>query len=147
MRLHVAVKMKITGGMLLVMAVAIATGSGKISSGSEKDVVEKVFRGKRRFDALSEAQTVQAQRIHQGKDVPTVRGLLKAYTKEKPIVVPPELARELKTLLQGPKSYVWSSYKKACVIDYGVLLTFGSGKTAVRVGLCFNCNELGIFEG
>ena len=57
--------MKITGGMLLVMAVAIATGSGKISSGSEKDVVEKVFRGKRRFDALSEAQTVQAQRIHQ----------------------------------------------------------------------------------
>jgi hypothetical protein len=133
--------------MFLVIAVAIAVGSEKISSAFEKDVVEKVFGGKPLFDAFSDAQTVQAQRIHQVKDDPTVRGLLKAYTKEKPVVVPPEVARELKTLLQSPKSYVWKPLKKECLVDYGVLLTFGSGKTAVRVAVCFNCNDLGIFEG
>src|SRR4051812_6441977 len=66
-RVLVAVKRKILTGALLVMAVAIAEGSGKISGASEKDVVENVFGGKRVFDAFSEAQTVQVQRIHQGK--------------------------------------------------------------------------------
>src|SRR5262249_30048080 len=91
--------------------------------------------------------TVQVQRIHRVKDDETVRGLLKAYKKDKPIVVPPEVAQELKALLQSPKSYGGIGPLKSCLVEDGVLLTFCSGETPVRGAVCFNCDELGIFDG
>ena len=119
------------------------------SSASRQEVVQQVFRDQQVFDAFLTSSKVTAQRLRQGTEQESVAnsGVLSGYVSSNPVPVSPKDARKLKRLLQGPSSYYWGTDQKNCIADYGLLLTFHSGQSAVRVALCFKCNWLGVFDG
>ena len=113
---------------------------------SLQDVAQKVFNGKQVFEAFVTSQTATAQRLHWRRQEGQDSRMLSNYDQDSPVTIPPTRAQEIQALLQRPASYAWR-YKHRCIVDYGTLLTFHSGKRNVRVALCFKCNELGIFDG
>lgn len=111
-------------------------------------VIPEIFGSKDVFDAFVSGSNVTAQRLHwRPEKLTNSPGGLSGYEHEKPLPVAPALAQKVQLLLQRASSYDWAPYAKGCIVDYGVLLTFHSGKRTVRVALCFNCNWLGIFDG
>jgi hypothetical protein len=118
------------------------------SSASRQEVVQQVFRDQQVFDSFLSSSKVTAQRLRQGPEQQSANsGILGGYISSNPVPVSRKDARKLKRLLQGPSSYYWGTNQKQCIADYGLLLTFHSGQSAVRVALCFKCNWLGVFDG
>jgi hypothetical protein len=115
---------------------------------SQKDVAEQVFGSQARFDTVANAEKVTLERVHLSKDTPLDSRRLAAYEHEKPLPVTRAQAAELKKLFTQPASYDFDTGAvKSCVINYGVVATFHSGERLIKVGVCFDCNWLGLFDG
>ena len=108
-----------------------------------REVVERVFQDQQIFDAMMNSPQVTAQRLHLKSDGYSV--LLSGYSRDAPVTLTTDQARQLKSLLQNPSSYLWCV--ESCLPDYGVIYNFQSGGCSVHAAFCLKCNIIGIFSG
>ena len=133
--------------LFVLLLCAAGYGCG-CASKSKRDVTQRVFGTQEVFDALLAADQVTAQRLHHREGAPHGSDRLNDYESDPSVTVLPSRARELTQLLQQHSSYNWKTDEaNTCVLDYGVLLSFRSPQRIVRVALCFNCNDLGVYDG
>jgi hypothetical protein len=115
---------------------------------TQQDVIQKVFNNQQNLDVLIASTNATAQLLHARQDIQFNKGQspgkLNGYTLDAPIALPIEKIQDIQGLLQSPSSYEFR-YSKACIPDYGILLTFHSNKKLVRIALCFKCDILGVF--
>jgi hypothetical protein len=67
-------------------------------------------------------------------------------------VIPQAETKELRSLFTAESSFLWHSEPKngvrevkACLPDYGVLMTFRGSAGAVSIALCFKCDLFAVF--
>jgi hypothetical protein len=131
---------------LYILVSALLCGCSE-HGGTQDALIHDVFGDKPRLDAFLAATNASAQRLHfRDGDTNANPTNLSGYDRSAPVPVPMPLLGNLKDVLQRPSSYEWG-YSKACIADFGVLITCYSSQRIVSVALCFNCNWLGIFEG
>ena len=112
------------------------------------DITQEIFGTQQLRDAFISSDQVTAQRLRHREGRPMGSDDLDYYEKESPVPVTGSWPQEIKSLLQRESSYDWSTgTAKSCILDYGVLITFRSSQRTVRVAICFNCNQLGIYDG
>jgi hypothetical protein len=129
-------------GTLLLLATIVGCERHE----TQKDVVDKVFGNQTRFDTVAKAETVTAERVHLSKNLDSSG--LNSYQRGSPITIASAQSAELRKLLTEPALYDFdSATTKSCIVNYGVIVSFHSGPRTIQVGLCFDCNWLGIFEG
>jgi len=108
---------------------------------------EVVFGGEQLRTTLTAATQATAQRLHGRENAPLGSDRLGAYISGEAVPVAQATAQELKRLLIEPSSYEWrTDVAKSCILNYGVLVTFRSPGRALRVALCFDCGDLGIYN-
>jgi hypothetical protein len=144
-------KLKVLTVMSCVFLLGISSSQTQISSRPHtlKDVIQDVFKNRETFDTVALSSDVTAQRLHERKDPQNVYAdpvLIRCYDKDKRVSVSPDNIKKIQKLLQDPASYDWDSIAR-CGPEYGVLLNFRSGGRTVRVALCFQCSQIGIFDG
>jgi hypothetical protein len=130
--------------LLIVSAVAVQT------SEASRDVETQVFGGEETFAALMSATDVTVERLHGipvDSEHPYPRDAwdLSCYRRRSPARLSSEQVKEIKNLLTQSSAYGWD-YSRACIPDYGVLLTFHS-KPEIKVALCFECDMLSVYVG
>jgi len=136
---------------MLSLLIGVGASAAQIKRG---DIANAVFGDDATFKAFMSAREVTAQRLHhRGGDADWFA--LSGYTRNDAVPVPAARATQLRKLFGDSKSYTWShipdehgvSSQKACLPDYGVLLTFRGGGAPVRVALCFECDMFAVFVG
>jgi len=108
-----------------------------------REVVKTVFQDQQIFDAMMNSPQVTAQRLHRKSDGEQV--LLSDYNRDVPVTLTADQARQIKSLLKKPSSYLW--FIRSCLPDYGELYNFQSGNQTVHVAFCLKCNIVGVFIG
>jgi hypothetical protein len=108
-----------------------------------QDVIQQVFNSRENDYVIAYPQEVTAQVLHQNTGDGTT---LDEYSKDAPVTLSLVQIRQLRALLQDPKSYHWGM-GKTCNPDYGVLYHFRAQGHTIRVAVCFKCDVLGVFDG
>ena len=147
--------MKVTRIVLLLVIIALAVASTRWMVGyrHSSEISSRVFGGREAFKAFRSASDVTAERLHCRYDQGSTS--LADYRHDSPMPLTPAQTREIIELFSRRDSYspsLWTlepglvSIKTCGPPSYAVLLTFRS-KPAVRLALCFRCDQFGIFVG
>jgi hypothetical protein len=130
--------------LFLALALALAFLWCVYNDPFKPDVRHKIFGNQKRLDDFLASQQVTAQRLHyrSGTLNPWV---LESYDKGIIVPVAPAQYHVVQQLLPESTSYPWDR-AKACLPDYGVLLTFSNQQSAVQIAICFACQQIGVFD-
>jgi hypothetical protein len=139
--------MKISSVMILLIVSGVAI---RVARGTSHDVTTLVFGGEQNFAAFMSARDVTIERLHAipvDSEHPYPRDALdlSCYRRESSLRLSPEQIKEVKSSLSQSSAYEWDS-AKACLPDYGVLLTVRSDPE-IRIALCFECDMLAVYVG
>jgi hypothetical protein len=119
------------------------------------DVAHGVFSDETTLKRFLAATDVTAERLFLKSPVngriPDERQL-SSYTRGEGMVIPEAETKELRSLFTAESSFLWHSEPKnglrkvkACMPNYGVLITFQGSDGAVSIALCFECDLFGVF--
>jgi hypothetical protein len=132
--------------VLPVAILAVGVYAYILNGPANEELVSKAFGSRQIFDAFIASQQVTAQRLHSRDRGEMSPDVLSNYKRGPSVPVPASQARRLKRVMQRSSSYWWS-ISKNCLPDYGVLFTFRDGQRVIQIALCFNCNQLAVFDG
>jgi len=137
---------------LLLMALVSATASAaQIKRG---DTATAVFGDEATLKVFMSATAITAHRLHhRARDAD--EDLLSSYARGSAAPVSTSQASQLRKLFSNPRSYTWSHVpdehglvsQKACLPDFGVLLTFRGADHFIQIALCFECDLFAVFVG
>lgn len=118
--------------------------SAPVNSLKGRDIAKDVFGSDENLEFFTSSEVMVARRLtHLDHDFTR----LENYQMGSEILVPQASADEIRNLLNQDSSYVWE-YSKACIPDYGILLTVRDQKgKEIHIAICFECLILSVFDG
>ena len=119
-----------------------------------RDISSHVFGDDAAFVAFRSASTVTAERLHCKTHGICISRDLTDYRRSSPRSLSPAQVAYVRDLFSRRASYLDRLWRlgpgeatiKGCGTTYGVLLTF-HGTPIVRIALCFQCDEFGVYVG
>ena len=138
--------------LAIIVAILVAAAFGWWRFSVTRLTAQQIFGTPEVRQTFTSANRVTAQRLHllEGDQFnQSGASPILGYQAGSPIPVSGALARAFVRVLKKPSSYALrrTDIFKNCAIVYGVLLNFESKGRTVRAALCFNCDELAIFDG
>ena len=139
---------------VFLFALALVSAAAAAAQIRRGDIATAVVGDEATPKAFMSATEVTAQRLHhRARDADEY--LLSSHTRGSAVPVSVSLASQLRKLFENPRSYTWSHIpdarglvsQKACLPDYGVLLTFRGANRPIRIALCFECDLFAVFVG
>jgi hypothetical protein len=139
---------------IAVASLLVITTATARDSATEREIAERVFDGRKAFDAFRFASHVTAERLHCKTPGICISSSLADYRRDSPRSLSAGQVEQVRNLFSRHDSYSPDLWRlkprqfdlKACGVEYGVLFTFHS-VPEVRIALCFKCDEFGVFLG
>ncbi len=136
--------------MKIARVIMLLTVASSFAHAESRDIKRQVFGGEKNFAAFMSPGELTMERLRSipiDSEHPYPRDAwdLKYYRRKSPVHLSPEQAKEVKDLFSEASAYEWNS-TKACIPDYGVLLTSRSNPK-IKIALCFECDMLAVYVG
>jgi hypothetical protein len=139
---------------IVISALLLAVATALAANVKRGDIAAGVFGDAAALQAFVSAPEVSVERLHHRAPTADYYAL-PGYARGPSTAVPPSQVAQLRKLFTDAKSYTWHHVpdehgllsEKACLPDYGVLITFRNAKQVVQIALCFQCDLFAVFVG
>ena len=133
--------------MLVLGILALAVCWCWHTKSNRRRVTEYIFGSKELQQDFNNAQSGTARRLHFRADPNDPSDFLSGYTRGPEMPLSSKQMKRCHSLLQNASSYKWpDNTEKACIVNFGVLLTFKCPSQTLHVALCFQCNDLSLLK-